>query len=136
MRAVHAVAGIGHARQHAQSLVEAALSFILLTSMIGMTVTVGWWAHAENVVTAAIQDGARAASAVDGDATRGRSITLRLLQVGLGTSANLVDVAVTEDVDSVTFVARGKWPILAGPGVTVDLPLSAAARVIKERWRP
>jgi Flp pilus assembly protein TadG len=119
-----------------QGVVEAALTFVLLTVLVGMAVTVAWWAHAQNVVTAAVQDGARAASAIDGNAARDVAIARQLLQAGLGRSADLVDLRVTEDSESVTFAARGRWPVVAGPGVEVNLPLAAEARVLKDRWRP
>jgi len=123
-------------RQHAQSVVEAALAFVLLTVVVGMAVTVAWWAHAQNVVTSAVQDGARAASAIDGDTGRALALARRLLQLGLGRGADLVEVYAREDADSVTFTARGDWPVMTGPGVEVNLPLAAEARVLKDRWRP
>jgi hypothetical protein len=116
--------------------VEAALAFVLVTVLVGMAVTVAWWAHAQNVVTAAVQDGARAASALDGNPARDLAITRRLLQAGLGRNADLVDLRAGEDSDSVTFTARGRWPVLAGPGLEVNFPLAAEARVLKDRWRP
>jgi hypothetical protein len=116
--------------------VEAALAFVLATVLVGMTVTVAWWAHAQNVVTAAVQDGARAASATDGNTARDLAIARRLLQAGLGRSADLVDLHASEDSESVTFAAHGRWPVVAGPGLEVNLPLAAEARVLKDRWRP
>jgi TadE-like protein len=135
MRAVHAARVDIRGRQRAQGVVEAALAFVLVTVLVGMAVTVAWWAHAQNVVTAAVQDGARAASAIDGDTARDMAITRRLLQAGLGRGADLVDVRAREDSDSVTFAARGRWPVMAGPGLEVNLPLAAEARVLKDRWR-
>jgi TadE-like protein len=120
----------------AQGVVEAALAFVLVTILVGMAVTVAWWAHAQNVVTAAVQDGARAASAVDGNTERDLAVARRLLQAGLGRGADLVELRASEDPESVTFVARGRWPVVAGPGLQVDLPLAADARVLKDRWRP
>jgi hypothetical protein len=136
MRAVHpARVAVGHCRR-AQGVVEAALAFVLATVLVGMTVTVAWWAHAQNVVTAAVQDGARAASATDGNTARDLAIARRLLQAGLGRSADLVDLHASEDSESVTFAAHGRWPVVAGPGLEVNLPLAAQARVLKDRWRP
>ena len=109
---------------------------MLLNLVVAMAVTLAWWGHAQNVVTAAVQDGARAASAMNGEPSRDLAITRRLLQVGLGTSAALVELRATEDADSVTFAAHGRWPVLAGPGLEVSLPLAAEARVLKDRWRP
>jgi Flp pilus assembly protein TadG len=136
MRTVHATRVEVRQCQRGQGVVEAALTFVLVTVLIGMAVTVAWWAHAQNVVTAAVQDGARAASAFDGNTARDVAIARQLLRAGLGRSADLVELRVTEDSESVTFTARGRWPVVAGPGVEVNLPLAAEARVLKDQWRP
>ena len=124
------------ARARGQTTVEAAISLLVVAVLFAMVLTLAWWGHAQGVVTAAVQDGARAASARGGDTARGLAIARQLLQAGLGTSAGLIDVSVDEDAQQVTFTAHGRWPVVAGPGVQVALPLGAEARVHRELWQP
>lgn len=130
------MAVVGRSRQPAQALVEAAVSVAVIAALLAFVLTVAWWAHAQNVLTTAVQDGARVASAYDGDPERGLAAARALLRAGLGDSAGRVELRAREDAASVTVAARGAWPVLVGPGVEVAFPLGAEARVRKERWQP
>jgi hypothetical protein len=123
-------------RQRAQGLVEAAYAAVLLVVVLGLVFDVALWGHAQNVATAAVQDGARMAAAQDGDLDRGRARARDLLAAGLGSSARLVAVTAGEDSQSVTFSARGEWPVITGPGVDVGFPIAAESRMLKHEWRP
>jgi len=122
--------------QPGYALVELVLATPLLLMVVVATIEFAWWGHAQNVVTAAVQDGARIASAQDGSLDRGVGIAEALLHDGLGPSATLVTVQPSEDQDAVTLEARGRWPLLSGAGVEWSLPLGARARILRERWRP
>jgi hypothetical protein len=122
-------------RHPAQATVEAALTSMLGVSLVLLVVSAGWWAHAQNVVAAATQDGARAASALGGSSADGVAVANQLLLAGLGDGASRVKVTPDEDADSVTMTAAGDWPLAAGLGVELDLPLGATSRMLKDEWR-
>ena len=126
------------ARGHhpAQAVVEAALSSVLCVGLLLLVVSAGWWAHAQNVVAAATRDGARAASALGGSTADGVDVANQLLVAGLGVGAGRIQVTPDEDTDSVTISANGSWPLAAGLGVEVDLPLGATSRMLKDQWQP
>lgn len=123
-------------RKRAQGTVEAALVMAALAAVLALALGVAWWGHAQGVLTAAVQDGARVASTYGGNATHGLRIARQLLRAGLGKSERLVDLQVRQDAGVVTFTARGRWPVVVGPGVEVSFPLGAEARVRRERWLP
>jgi Flp pilus assembly protein TadG len=116
-------------------VVEAALTSVLCVLVLLLVMSVGWWAHAQNVVTAAAQDGARAASALGGDTDHGLVVAQTLLRSGLGDNAGRVQINATDDGDSVEFSASGSWPMVAGVGVEIALPLGASSRMLRDRWR-
>jgi len=123
-------------RQQAQALVELALvSAVMLVVLFAVFEGV-WWAYAQNVVTAAVQDGAQRASAQNGDLKRGQQRAQDLLNAGLGPSAALVQLQVNEDPRSVRLSATGQWPVANIAGVPIALPLHAEARMLREQWQP
>src|SRR5712692_2486938 len=100
-------AGSVRSPQHGQALVEFALvSAVMLTVLFAVFEGV-WWAYAQNVVTAAVQDGAQRASAQNGDLRSGEVRAQNLLQAGLGQSAALVQLRLGEDAQSVRLTAAG-----------------------------
>jgi hypothetical protein len=129
------VPGVVSARQPAQAAVEAALTSVLCVSLLLLVVSAGWWAHAQNVVAAAAQDGARAASALGGSTADGVAVANQLLVAGLGDGASRLQVTPREDADSVTISAAGSWPLAAGLGIEIDLPLGASSRMLKDEFR-
>jgi Flp pilus assembly protein TadG len=123
-------------RQQAQALVELALvSAVMLVILFAVFEGV-WWAYAQNVVTAAVQDGAQRASAQNGDLARGQQRAQDLLDAGLGPSAALVQLQAAGDPRSVRLSATGQWPIANIAGVPIALPLRAEARMLREQWQP
>ena len=121
-------------RQQAQGLVEAACTAMLLAVMLGLVVSVALWGHAQNVATAAVQDGARVAAGQGGDLAHGRVRAHNLLAAGLGVSASLVVITTSEDGQSVTLTARGEWPVITGLGVDVGIPIAAQSHMLKHEW--
>ena len=124
------------ARQPAQGLVEAAYSAVLLVVVLALVLNVALWGHAQNVVTAAVQDGARVAAAQGGDLAHGSARAHDLLAAGLGPSASLVSLSARDDGSSVVFSARGEWSVVTGPGVNLGFPIGAESRMLKHEWHP
>ena len=122
--------------QPAQALVELALVSAVLLVIVFAVFEGVWWAYAQNVVTAAVQDGAQRASAQNSDLSRGRQRAKDLLTAGLGPSAALIHLTVGGDAESVRLTAIGQWPVATIGGVQIALPLRAEARMLRERWQP
>jgi hypothetical protein len=134
--ATRAAAARMRMRQPAQALVELVLvSGVLLVLLFGVF-EAAWWAYAQNVVTAAVQDGAQRASAEDGDLGRGQRRAQDLLAAGLGPSASRVHLVVAGDDQSVRVIATGQWPVATIGSVSIALPLHAEARMLREQWQP
>src|SRR5437879_6365316 len=120
----------------AQALVESALvlPFILTLSLGVLQVVL--YAHARDVLTSAAQEGARLAAedgrALDDGFGRARA----LIAAGLGTSVDPVrlDGGADDELVAVQIDAALR-PILPLPLVH-DLPITAAGRVARERFRP
>src|SRR5438105_4633541 len=87
--------------QPAQALVELVLVSSVLLVLLFIVFEGIWWAYAQNVVTAAVQDGAQRASTYGGDLAHGQQRAADLLNAGLGPSASLVQLTVGEDAQSV-----------------------------------
>jgi Flp pilus assembly protein TadG len=124
------------ARRPAQALVELALVSAALLLLLFAIFQGIWWAYAQNVVTAAVQDGAQRASTRDGDLARAQQRAQDLLTAGLGPSAALVKLTLGQDSQSVRVTASGQWPVATVAGMRVTLPLHAEARMARERWVP
>jgi len=123
-------------RRQGQALVELALvSAVMLVVLFAVFEGV-WWAYAQNVVTAAVQDGAQRASAQNGDLARGQQRAQDLLNAGLGPSAALVQLQAAADPRSVRLAATGTWPVANIVGGQITLPLHAEARMLREQWQP
>jgi hypothetical protein len=123
-------------RARAQSLVEVALAFPLLILAGTGVIQFSLWMHAQGVVTAAVQDGARVASSEAGTLADGQAAAAALLRVGLGPSAQLVRVVPTEDAAAVRFEATGNLPAIFPWGPVTSIPLHATALMVKERFIP
>ena len=48
----------------------------------------------------------------------------------------MVTLTGSEDASSVTVVANGGWPLGLGPDSSIELPLQAEVRVLREVWAP
>lgn len=123
-------------RKRAQSLVEVALAFpLLILAGVGV-VQFSLWMHAEGVVTAAVQDGARVASSETGTLADGQAVAAALLRDGLGPSAALVSVIPTQDAAAVRFEATGTLPAIFPWGSVTTIPLHATALMARDRFIP
>ncbi len=123
-------------RVRAQSIVEVAVTFpLLILAGVGV-IQFALWMHAEGVVTAAVQDGARVASTEAGTLADGHAVAAALLHDGLGPSAPLVNVVSTEDAAAVRFEAAGNLPAIFPWGPVTTVPLHATALMAKDRFMP
>lgn len=121
-------------RQAGQAMVEAAIAFpVLVMLMLGL-VQFALYVHAQNVVTGAVQDGARVASVADGSLSDGVARAQILLRAGLGADAGTVTVSGAESGDAVTVVAQGRLHLIIPWVMDATLPLQARATVEKERF--
>jgi Flp pilus assembly protein TadG len=114
-------------------MVEAAVAFpVLLIVAIGL-VQFALYYHAQNVVTGAVQDGARVAAAEDRTVADGVAHAQALLRAGLGQSAGAVAVRGSDGGDAVE--AQGRLRTIIPWVADASLPLGARAVVSKERFR-
>ena len=120
----------------AQALVESALVFPLLVSLALGTLQVVLYAHAHDVVTSAAQEGARLAAEDGRGLEEGYARARALIAAGLGSSVDPVRLDGGIDAELVAVhIDASLRPILPLPLVH-DLPVSAVARVSRERFRP
>jgi Flp pilus assembly protein TadG len=124
--------GAGRSARRGQALVEFALAFPPLVLVALALVQVALYAHAENVVTGAAQDGARVAAESGRSVADGVATTRTLLAAGLGPTASAVAVDGSEDGAAVTIVASGSLPMILPGGGAFALPLHGRASISKE----
>lgn len=118
-----------------QGMVEAAITFpLLLMTAIGL-VQFALFAHAQTVVTGAVQDGARVAASEDRSLTDGMGHTRALLEAGLGRSVEDVAISGTDGPDAVSVEARGRMRLIIPWAANATLSLAARSVVSKERFR-
>lgn len=117
-----------------QALVEAALTFPLLVVVALALLQFALFAHAQNVVTGSVQDGARIAAAENRSVGEGVAYTQSLLQAGLGATAANVQVQGRDAGTLVVIEAHGQFPLLI-PGLPGSLPLEARAMMAKEGFQ-
>jgi len=123
-------------RRAAQALVESALVLPLMLTLSLGVLQVVLYAHAQDVVTSAAQEGARLAAedgrGLDEGLVRARS----LVAAGLGSSVEPVrlDGGMDDQLVAV-YIDASLRPILPLP-LIVDLPIRAVGRVARERFRP
>ena len=128
--------GLRPARRRAQSIVEVAVTFpLLILAGVGV-IQFALWMHAEGVVTAAVQDGARVASSETRTLADGHAAAASLLRNGLGPTALLVNVISTEDATAVRFEAAGNLPAIFPWGPVTTVPLHATALMARDRFIP
>ena len=118
-----------------QALVEGALAFVLLALVALALVQFALFVHAQNVVTGAVQDGARVASAHDGSLDRGVEHARALVVAGLGAEAATVAVTGSTGGGSVTIEARGSLRLIIPWVGDARVPLRARAIAQKEGFR-
>ena len=123
-------------RMPAQSLVELAFVLPLLILAGAGVIQFSLWMHAEGVVTAAVQDGARIASSETGTLEQGAAVAQGLMRDGLGPNASFVQLVPSQDASTVRFEASGSLPAIIPWGPTATIPLHAAASIARDRFVP
>jgi len=120
--------------QQGQALVETALAFPVLLIVALALVQFALFTHAENVVTGAVQDGARVAASEDRTIGDGIAHTQALLRGGLGQEAGRVQIRGVDGGDAVSIEARGHLTLIVPWVADATLPIGAKAVVQKERF--
>ena len=116
-------------------ILEAALVFpLLLMAAIGL-VQFALFEHAQNVVTGAVQDGARVASSEDGTLAEGVDYAKTILAAGLGPTAGQIQVQGLDGGDAIAIQAQGQLHMIFPWIADATLPLQARSVVSKERFR-
>jgi Flp pilus assembly protein TadG len=123
-------------RLAAQSLVEVACVLPLLMLAGAGVMQFSLWMHAEGVVTAAVQDGARISSSESGTLEQGTAAAQSLLGDGLGPNAAFVRLVPSQDASTVRFEASGTLPALLPWGPATTIPLHASASMARDRFLP
>ena len=123
-------------RMRGQSLVEVALVLPLLILAATGVVQFSLWMHAEGIVTATVQDGARIASSEAGTLEQGSAAARSLLRDGLGPNAALVRLVPSQDASTVRFEASGTLPAIFPWGPVTTVPLHASASMARDRFVP
>jgi len=123
-------------RRAAQALVESALVLPLAIMLSLGVLQVVLYTHARDVLTSAVQEGARLAAEDGRGLDEGYARAAELVTAGLGTSVEPVHLQGTLDGDLVAVrVDANLRPILPLPLIQ-QLPLHAEGRVARERFRP
>ncbi len=118
----------------AQALVEFALVVPLLVGVSLGIVQLMLYAHARDVATSSVQEGARLAAEDGRGLDEGVARTRALLGAGLGNSLETLSVDGAMDADVVRLsVDAGLVPILP---LGTSLPIHTEALVARERFRP
>jgi len=117
------------------SMVETAIAFPLLILVAVGVVQFALFVHAQNVVLAAAQDGARVAAAEDRTLGEGVAHAQALLRAGLGASAEAVSARGAEDGVVVMVETQGRLRLILPWFGDASLPLHAQAAMTKERFR-
>lgn len=129
------VGGTRWRRTSGQAMVETAVAFPLLIMVALGLIQFALFVHAENVVTGAVQDGARVAAETNRSLADGVGDTRTILQAGLGPTASRISVQGRNDGEMVTIVASGGLPTIIPWVANVTLPLYAQASMSKEGFR-
>jgi Flp pilus assembly protein TadG len=120
--------------EHGSAMVESALTFpLLLMAGLGL-VQFALFYHAENVVTGAVQDGARVAAAEDGTVDAGVQYAQRIIAAGLSTEQDPIQIQGVDGGDDVALTASGRMHLIIPWVADATLPLQARAVMNKERF--
>lgn len=121
--------------ERGQALVETAIAFPLLLIVALGLVQFALFYHAQNVVTGAVQEGARVAAAEDRTLADGVAHAEALLRAGLGRNAGDIAVRGIDGGDAVAIEARGRLRTIIPWVADATLPLWARAVISKEAFR-
>ncbi|MFN8473867.1 MAG: TadE family protein [Anaerolineae bacterium] len=116
------------------AMVETAVAFPLLIIVALGLVQFALYAHAQNVVVGAAQDGARVAAAEDRHIEDGLARAHDLLRAGLGPSAEGVSVRGVDGGDVVMVETQGRLRLILPWVGDASLPLHAQAMINKEAF--
>ena len=123
-------------RGRAQAMVQFAISSVVLLSVVVTIADVSLWLHAQNVVVAAAQEGARVASRDGGTAVAGQQAATDFLRAGLGASVDAIQrVEVQVDADTAVAEVVGDWQV-PPLGPLMRVPLHARMSMLREAFRP
>jgi len=115
-------------------MVESAITFPVLL-MVGLgLVQFALFYHAENVVTGAVQDGARVAAAEDGTLDQGVQYAQTIIKAGLDQGTDPIQVQAIDGGDAVAVTAQGRMHLIIPWVADATLPLQARAVINKERF--
>ena len=117
-------------------MAETAIALPLFLMAALAIVQFALFCHAQNVVTAAVQDGARVAAADNRSVADGVAHARALMRAGLDVEATPVDLRATDSGDTVVLEAQGRLRTIIPWVSDSTLPLAARAVVSKERFRP
>ena len=120
--------------ERGQALVETAVALPLLLLVAVGLVQFALFSHAANVVTGAVQDGARAGAAENRTASDGVNHARAILRAGLGEAAEDVALHGRDLGSAVSVEAEGRLRTIIPWVADSTLPLSARAVVSKERF--
>ena len=116
-------------------MVEVAVAFpVLLMVALGL-LQFALFYHAQNVVTGAVQDGARVAASEDRTLADGVAAARALLSAGLGQSATAVTVRAIDGGDAIAIEAQGGLRTIIPWVADATLPLWARSVASKEQFR-
>lgn len=107
---------------------------LLVVAVVGL-VQFGLFYHAQHVVTAATQEGARVAASADRTVEEGVTQARGLLRAGLGSTGESIAVQGVDVGDAVILAAKGQLRTVIPWVIDVGLPLQARSVVAKERFR-
>jgi hypothetical protein len=123
-------------RRRAQALVECALVLPLVISVSLGVLQVMLYAHAHDVLTSAVQEGARLAAEDGRGIDAGYARAAALVAAGLGASVEPVRLQASVDDEVIALRADTRLrPILPLPLVG-DLAIHVEGHVTRERFRP
>jgi TadE-like protein len=118
-----------------QTMLEFVLILPLLLFILLALIQFGMVLYAQNILTGAAQDGARAAANADRSIADGLYSANRTLDAGLGNVKR--DVNVTDDGTQVIAEVKAEVPaFLPLISQVVKFELKAKAEMVKERWLP
>ena len=122
-------------RQRGAVMAEAAIAFpVLLMAAIALLQFAVFY-HAQNVVTASVQEGARVAAEEDRTVNDGVQYAQTLMTTGLGKTAGDVQLSGIDGGYAVAVEARGSLHLIVPWSFDARLPLFARAVVSKEKFR-
>jgi len=117
-------------------MAQFAISSVVLLSAIVAIADVSLWLHAQNIVVAAAQEGARVASRDGGSALAGQHAATDFLRAGLGQSVDAIQrVEVQVDADTAVAEVVGEWQV-PPLGPLMRVPLHARMSMLRETFRP